>query len=196
MLRTRGTRPGSESSLFVADCEGTGELSTDSGRKVVRTWRVRSGFRCGGLTCISSNDLAEITSHRRRSRIVLSQYLIKMNGKPKGPQAARLRQRKLELLRRFQIPGDLLPVGGHIEVRRLLVVMQFQGIIPGVPLTSRRLAFKVHSAKIWGDGLELNPRHHQRPSATGVADGQAFSLTLGTQRTSQFFLRQLKRSAV
>jgi hypothetical protein len=32
-----------------------------------------------------------------------------MNGKPKGPQAARLRQRKLELLRRFQIPKDLLP---------------------------------------------------------------------------------------
>jgi hypothetical protein len=43
-----------------------------------------------------------------------------MNGKPKGPQAARLRQRKLELLRRFQIPGDLLPVGGHIEVRRIV----------------------------------------------------------------------------
>ena len=32
-----------------------------------------------------------------------------MNGEPKGPQAARLRQRKFELLRRFSIPDDLLP---------------------------------------------------------------------------------------
>jgi hypothetical protein len=32
-----------------------------------------------------------------------------MNGEPKGPQAARLRQRKFELLRRFPIPADLLP---------------------------------------------------------------------------------------
>ncbi len=28
---------------------------------------------------------------------------------PKGPQAARLRQRKFDRLRRFPIPGDLLP---------------------------------------------------------------------------------------
>jgi len=32
-----------------------------------------------------------------------------MYGAPKGPQAARLRQRKFELLRRFRIPDDLLP---------------------------------------------------------------------------------------
>jgi hypothetical protein len=32
-----------------------------------------------------------------------------MNGDPKGPLAARLRQRKFELLRRFPIPLDLLP---------------------------------------------------------------------------------------
>src|ERR1051326_4894112 len=32
-----------------------------------------------------------------------------MNGDPKGPVAARLRQRKFELLRRFSIPEDLLP---------------------------------------------------------------------------------------
>ena len=32
-----------------------------------------------------------------------------MNGEPKGAQAARLRQRKFELLRRFSIPDDLLP---------------------------------------------------------------------------------------
>jgi hypothetical protein len=29
--------------------------------------------------------------------------------KPKGTQAARIRQRKFDLVRRFQIPGDLLP---------------------------------------------------------------------------------------
>ena len=32
-----------------------------------------------------------------------------MNHEPKGPLAARLRQRKFELLRRFSIPPDLLP---------------------------------------------------------------------------------------
>ena len=32
-----------------------------------------------------------------------------MNSLPKGPQAARLRQRKFELLSRFNIPPDLLP---------------------------------------------------------------------------------------
>jgi hypothetical protein len=32
-----------------------------------------------------------------------------MYGAPKGPQAARLRQRKFELLRRLRIPDDLLP---------------------------------------------------------------------------------------
>lgn len=32
-----------------------------------------------------------------------------MNSKPKGPQAARLRQRKFELIQRFNIPDHLLP---------------------------------------------------------------------------------------
>jgi len=32
-----------------------------------------------------------------------------MNNLPKGPQAARLRQRKFELIGRFNIPADLLP---------------------------------------------------------------------------------------
>src|SRR5688572_3331313 len=32
-----------------------------------------------------------------------------MNPEPKGPLAARLRQRKYDLLRRFPIPADLLP---------------------------------------------------------------------------------------
>jgi uncharacterized protein DUF6788 len=36
-------------------------------------------------------------------------YGIKMKITPKGSQAARLRQRKFELIRRHGIPGDLLP---------------------------------------------------------------------------------------
>jgi hypothetical protein len=32
-----------------------------------------------------------------------------MKVEPKGPQASRLRQRKFELVRRFQLPDDLLP---------------------------------------------------------------------------------------
>lgn len=33
----------------------------------------------------------------------------KVSKEPKGPQAARLRQRKYEILRRYAIPADLLP---------------------------------------------------------------------------------------
>jgi hypothetical protein len=32
-----------------------------------------------------------------------------VNGEPKGPQAARWRKRKFDLLRRFAVPADLLP---------------------------------------------------------------------------------------
>ncbi len=32
-----------------------------------------------------------------------------MKNEPQGPLASRLRQRKFELVRRFQLPGDLLP---------------------------------------------------------------------------------------
>jgi hypothetical protein len=36
---------------------------------------------------------------------------------PKGPQAARLRQRKFELIRKFHLPGDPLP-GSLSQTRR------------------------------------------------------------------------------
>jgi hypothetical protein len=38
-----------------------------------------------------------------------------MTKQPKGPQAAKIRQRKFELLRRFPIPDDLLP--GSLSIR-------------------------------------------------------------------------------
>jgi hypothetical protein len=38
-----------------------------------------------------------------------------MKAQPKGPEAARIRQRKYELIRRFQIPDDLLP--GCLSIR-------------------------------------------------------------------------------
>ncbi len=41
-----------------------------------------------------------------------------MRIKPKGPQAARLRQRKFELLRRFSIPPDFLPGSLSLTRRR------------------------------------------------------------------------------
>ena len=40
-----------------------------------------------------------------------------MKGEPRGPQAARLRQRKFQLLRRFSIPADLLP--GSLSLHHL-----------------------------------------------------------------------------
>jgi hypothetical protein len=39
----------------------------------------------------------------------LQHYYYKMNGEPKGPQAARWRQRKFQVLGRLAIPPDLLP---------------------------------------------------------------------------------------
>jgi hypothetical protein len=44
-------------------------------------------------------------------------HAVQMKPKPKGPHAARLRQRKFELLRRFKIPPDLLP-GSLSQTRR------------------------------------------------------------------------------
>jgi hypothetical protein len=41
-----------------------------------------------------------------------------MKIEPKGPQAARLRQRKFQLLRRFPIPADLLPGSLSLTHRR------------------------------------------------------------------------------
>lgn len=45
-------------------------------------------------------------------------YYMHMTIEPKGPQAARLRQRKFELLRRFPIPPDLLPGSLSLTHRR------------------------------------------------------------------------------
>jgi hypothetical protein len=45
-------------------------------------------------------------------------YYMHMKIQPKGPQAARLRQRKFELLRRFPIPPDLLPGSLALTRRR------------------------------------------------------------------------------
>ena len=45
-------------------------------------------------------------------------YYMHMRIAPKGSQAARLRQRKFELLRRFPIPPDLLPGSLSLTHRR------------------------------------------------------------------------------
>ncbi len=45
-------------------------------------------------------------------------YYMHMKIAPKGPQAARLRQRKFELLHRFPIPPDLLPGSLSLTHRR------------------------------------------------------------------------------
>jgi hypothetical protein len=41
-----------------------------------------------------------------------------MNGQPKGPEAARLRQRKFELIRKFRLPEDLLPGSFSVSYTR------------------------------------------------------------------------------
>ena len=43
---------------------------------------------------------------------------IQMNAEPKGPEAARLRQRKFSLLRQFHFPEDLLPGSLSLAHRR------------------------------------------------------------------------------
>lgn len=61
---------------------------------------------------MSAKFTGSLFSHSKHFLLVLSVLwysYYKMNGEPKGPQAARLRQRKFQLLRRFSIPADLLP---------------------------------------------------------------------------------------
>jgi len=41
-----------------------------------------------------------------------------MSAEPRGPQAARIRQRKFDLVRRFQIPEDLLPGSLSLQYHR------------------------------------------------------------------------------
>jgi len=41
-----------------------------------------------------------------------------MKSKPKGPEAARIRQRKYQLIDRFQIPDDLLPGSLSLQYHR------------------------------------------------------------------------------
>ena len=68
----------------------------------MRLWHAAQGvirFRSSGIS-----ELGDKVP-RRTPRVVA----FKMNWKPKGLQAVRLRQRKFELLLRFQIPEDLLP---------------------------------------------------------------------------------------
>jgi len=43
---------------------------------------------------------------------------IQMNAEPKGPEAARWRQRKFRLIRQFQLPEDLLPGSLSLTRRR------------------------------------------------------------------------------
>ena len=43
---------------------------------------------------------------------------IQMKPEPKGPEAARLRQRKFSLIRQFQLPEDLLPGSLSLTHRR------------------------------------------------------------------------------
>src|SRR5512142_2706884 len=45
-------------------------------------------------------------------------YYMHMKVEPKGPQAARLRKQKFDLLRRFAIPPDLLPGSLSLTHRR------------------------------------------------------------------------------
>ena len=45
-------------------------------------------------------------------------YYLHMKMAPKGPQAARLRQRKFQLLRQFDLPPDLLPGSLSLTHRR------------------------------------------------------------------------------
>lgn len=45
-------------------------------------------------------------------------YYMPMKKEPRGPQAARIRQRKFELVGRFQIPEDLLPGSLSLQYHR------------------------------------------------------------------------------
>jgi len=68
-----------------------------------------------------------------------------MNNEPQGSQAARLRQRKFELMRRFQLPDDVLPGSLSLSHLRCGKPTCHCADGPGHPVWS--LTFMVHGKK-------------------------------------------------
>jgi hypothetical protein len=68
-----------------------------------------------------------------------------MKDEPKGPQASGLRQRKFELVRRFQLPDDLLPGSLSLSPLRCGKPTCHCADGPGHPLGS--LPFRVRGKK-------------------------------------------------
>src|SRR5215467_13430450 len=80
-----------------------GKLRSTSWRRPIRA-RLSATLRC-----FNSRLLFSHPRKRFALWLVLWYYYNKMIDEPRGPLASRLRQRKFELLRRFQIPDDALP---------------------------------------------------------------------------------------
>jgi len=86
-----------------------------------------------------------------------------MKTQPKGPQAARIRQRKYELIRRFQIPDDLLPGSLSIRYSRCNTPNCHCAEGKGHPLWSltfmvdgmRQLVFHTSVGAQWSIGIDL-----------------------------------------
>ena len=70
---------------------------------------------------------------------------IQVNAEPKGPEAARLRQRKFQLLRQFHFPEDLLPGSLSLTHRRCGKPTCHCADGPGHPVWS--LTFMVNGKK-------------------------------------------------
>ena len=74
----------------------------------------------------------------------LSYSNYKMNGRPKGPEAARIRQHKFELVCKFRLPEDLLPGSLSVGYTRCGTPTCHRAAGPGRPARSVR----IHQASI------------------------------------------------
>ena len=91
-----------------------------------------------------------------------------MNREPKGAQAARLRQRKFQLLRRFSIPPNLLPGSLSLSSSRCGKTRCHCARGPGHPAWS--FTFMVHGKK----RVERIPQEWAEQVRRRVAAGREF----------------------
>jgi len=89
-----------------------------------------------------------------------------MDVRPKGPQASRLRQRKFELLRRFQLPDELLPASLSLSNTRCGKPTCPCASGPGHPAWS----LTVSSGWLWTAPEPAIPRSH--PAGGGARDSE------------------------
>ena len=110
-----------------------------------------------------------------------------MDPEPKGPESARLRQRKFALLRQFELPQDLLP--GSLSVSRTRCGKPTCHCAKGEGHAAWSLTFMASGKK----RVERIPKHWVDDVRRRVAAGRAFQDALREVLTANAELLVLRR---